>query len=178
MRSLGEALARFGGQRYDVLSSARPLRFKMCACDPVTRGALIALLVTTCALGQNRAENAGERLFESYCSACHQYDDQGMGEAPPLENSPWVTGPAERLVRVLLHGVTGRIEIGGRVYDREMPGFGGVLSDEEAAKLATYTRSRFGADDATVTANEVARIRREHADRTKYWSADELLRLR
>ena len=136
------------------------------------------MLVATCALGQDQAENAGERLFDSHCSACHQYDNQGMGEAPPLENSPWVTGPAERLVRVLLHGVTGRIEIGGRVYDREMPGFGRVLSDEEVANLATYTRSRFGADDATVTEDEVARIRREHADRTEYWPADELLRIR
>jgi len=122
--------------------------------------------------------SVGERLFDSYCSACHQYDDQGMGEAPPLEASPWVVGPSERLVRILLHGISGRIEIGGRVYDREMPGFGRILSDRDAAALATYTRQRFGADEPSVTPAEVKRIRDEHADRTAYWPADELLELR
>jgi mono/diheme cytochrome c family protein len=124
------------------------------------------------------APNRGERLFESHCSACHQYDDQGMGEAPPLEDSPWVVGPSERLVRILLHGITGRIELGGRVYDREMPGFGRILSDTDVAALATYTRSRFGADEPPVTPAEVKRIRDQHAGRTAYWPADELLELR
>ena len=124
------------------------------------------------------APDLGERLFESHCSACHQYDDQGMGEAPPLEDSPWVVGPSERLVRILLHGVTGRIELGGRVYDREMPGFGRTLSDADVAALATYTRSRFGAAKPRVTPAEVRRIRDEHPGRTAYWHADELLDLR
>lgn len=124
------------------------------------------------------APSRGERLFESHCSACHQYDDQGMGEAPPLENSPWVVGPSERLVRILLHGISGRIELGGRVYDREMPGFGRVLSDADVAALATYTRSRFRADNPRVTAADVKRIREEHAGRTAYWQAGELLELR
>lgn len=124
------------------------------------------------------APNRGERLFESHCSACHQYDDQGMGEAPPLEDSPWVVGPSERLVRILLHGITGRIELAGRVYDREMPGFGRTLSDADVAALATYTRSRFGAAKPRVTPAEVKRIRDEHTGRTAYWHADELLELR
>ena len=101
-----------------------------------------------------------------------------MGEAPPLDNSPFVTGPPERLVRIVLHGVKGRIELGGKVYDREMPGFGRTLSDEDAALVVSYTRSRFGSDDATVTVAEVGRIRRENAGRTEYWPAEELLRLR
>jgi mono/diheme cytochrome c family protein len=122
--------------------------------------------------------SAGERLFDSYCSACHQYDDQGMGEAPPLEDSPWVVGPSERLIRILLHGISGRIEIGGRVYDREMPGFGRILSNRDVAALATYTRQRFGAVEPSVTPAEVKRIRDKHADRTAYWPADELLELR
>ena len=124
------------------------------------------------------APNRGERLFESHCSACHQYDDQGMGEAPPLGDSPWVVGPSERLVRILLHGITGRIELGGRVYDREMPGFGRILSNADVAALATYTRARFGADKPRVTPDEVGRIRDGHAGRTAYWPADELLELR
>ena len=144
-----------------------------------------ALLLLIAAAAQSSAQqqganapNRGERLFESHCSACHQYDDQGMGEAPPLEDSPWVVGPSERLVRILLHGISGRIELRGRVYDREMPGFGKVLSDADVAALATYTRSRFRADNPRVTPADVKRIRDEHAGRTAYWQAGELLELR
>lgn len=140
---------------------------------------LMPLALTAGAQEQSaESTNDGERLFDSYCSACHQYDDEGMGEAPPLENSPWVVGPSERLVLILLHGVSGRIELNGRIYDREMPGFGRILSDQETAALATYTRQRFGAAEPNVTPDEVKRIRGKHADRTEYWPADELLELR
>ena len=101
-----------------------------------------------------------------------------MGEAPPLEGSPWVIGPEERLVRILLHGVKGRIVVNGKTYDREMPGFGGVLSDRQIASLASYARSRFGAKTVAVSPAAVRSIRARHADRRSYWSAEELLQLR
>ena len=125
-----------------------------------------------------RGSNSGAKLFEAYCTACHQYDNQGMGEAPPLDDSPWVNGPPVRLIRIVLHGVEGRIEVKGRTYDREMPGFGRVLSDQQVAALASYTRARFGTPSPRVTAEEVERVRRESAGRTDYWPADQLLELR
>ena len=127
---------------------------------------------------QQPASAEGRVLFDSHCSACHQYDDSRTGEAPPLDRSPWVTGPPERLIRILLHGVSGRIEVNGKVYDREMPGFGGVLSDRQLASLATYTRNRFGAGTGTVTPVTVKQIRERHAGRANYWPADELLEIR
>lgn len=120
----------------------------------------------------------GQRLFDIYCSACHQYDDQGMGEAPPLEGAPWVVGPAERLIRIVLHGVKGRMVVGGKEYNREMPGFGKVLSDSQVSAVATYVRARFGSSTAPVSEAEVQRVREEHTGRTSYWQADELLELR
>ena len=101
-----------------------------------------------------------------------------MGEAPPLDNSPWVVGPAERLIRIVLHGVEGPIEVNGKTYDREMPGFGGMLTDRQTAALATYARARFGASAPPVTPQDVMRVRKNHAGRTAYWSAAELLDLR
>ena len=138
---------------------------------------VVWLVLVSSAVGQDGVGSDGERLFDIYCSACHQYDGGDMGEAPPLEGSPWVGGPPERLVLIVLHGVTGRIEMGGKVYDREMPGFGGVLSDQDLAALANYARARFTTEPSAVTANQVARIRNRHSGRTEYWQADELLRL-
>src|ERR1051325_8757124 len=70
----------------------------------------------------------GRIQFQSYCAACHQYDGQGMGDAPALAGSPWVTGPESRLIRIVLHGVRGPMVVDGKSYDREMPGFGQILS--------------------------------------------------
>lgn len=123
-------------------------------------------------------EAAGRELFESYCAACHQYDDQGMGEAPPLTGSSWVEGPLGRLARIVLHGVRGRMEVAGKTYDREMPGFGANLSDSQAAALLTYVRTRFAAVPGRVTAAEIQKIRRESGNRTAYWTVEELRKVR
>ena len=117
----------------------------------------------------------GGELFQSYCAACHQYDGQGVGEAPPLDNTPWVIGPAERLIKIALHGVRGKMEIQGKTYDREMPGFGQVLSDEDAATLLSFVRSRFGALEEPISVAMVHQVRTANEGRTDYWTVDELL---
>jgi mono/diheme cytochrome c family protein len=117
----------------------------------------------------------GVKEFKSYCSACHQYDDQGMGEAPPLDRSPWVTGPEERLIRIVLHGVRGPIEVHGKTYNREMPGFGQILSNDEIAALLSFVRKRFGESSAPILATSVERVRAASPGRTEYWSVEELL---
>ena len=117
----------------------------------------------------------GKTHFNNYCSACHQYDDQGMGAAPPLDASPWVTGPQDRLIRIVLHGVRGPMEIQGKTYNREMPGFGQILSDADVADLLTFVRERFGRSTQPVTAAAVSSIRAANKERSNYWSVEELL---
>ena len=114
-------------------------------------------------------------MFQSYCAACHQYDGQATGEAPPLDNSPWVIGPADRLIKIVLHGVRGKMEIQGKTYNREMPGFGQILSDEAAAALLTFVRSRFGAPEEPISGAMVNRVRTANEGRTDYWTVGELL---
>lgn len=118
---------------------------------------------------------SGGELFQSYCAACHQYDGQGVGEAPPLDNSPWVVGPAERLIKIALHGVRGKMEIQGKTYNREMPGFGQILSDEDTATLLSFVRSRFGAPEEPISAAMVHQVRTANEGRTDYWTVEELL---
>jgi mono/diheme cytochrome c family protein len=139
----------------------------------------VPALLTGCAAQHRRAlapaPDPGGRYFQNYCAACHQYDGQGMGDAPPLAGSPWVTGPEDRLIRIVLHGVRGRMEIEGKIYDQEMPGFGQILSDRDLAALLSFLRGRFGAPGAPVTAESVSRIRAANQSRTRYWSVEELL---
>ena len=138
-----------------------------------------AAWVAGCGRGIQRAGKVaaepGRARFESYCAACHQYDGHGVGEAPPFEGSAWVTGPEERLIKIVLHGVRGAMVVDGKTYNREMPGFGQVLSDEDVAALLSYIRRRFGGPSGPITAENVGRVREENEGRIKYWTVEELL---
>ena len=99
-----------------------------------------------------------------------------MGEAPPLAGSSWVMGPEGRVIRIVLHGLRGPIEVTGKTYNQEMPGFGPVLTDADIAILLSYARRRFGGVESPISAAAVASIRAANRDRKGYWTADELLK--
>jgi mono/diheme cytochrome c family protein len=119
----------------------------------------------------------GTALFQTYCAACHQPDGAGSpdGRIPPLAGSPWVRGPQERIVRIVLHGLRGRIDVKGRTYDIEMLAFGPILSDDQVAAILTHVRRQFGEPSRPITPDTVARIRAATADRFEYWTVDELM---
>ena len=117
----------------------------------------------------------GEALFGVYCAACHQPDGRGPQEGiPSLAGSPWVAGSETRLVKIVLHGVRGPIEINGKIYDREMPAFGQILTDTEVVAMLSFVRRRYGGLNPPIAVATVGRIRTAHADRTEYWTVDEL----
>src|SRR4051812_17779277 len=69
----------------------------------------------------------GRTKFETYCAGCHLNEGPWMrGEAPPLEGSSWVAGPEDRVIKIALHGLRGKIEVDGKTYNQEMPGFGPI----------------------------------------------------
>ncbi len=138
-----------------------------------TRIAALALLAWTAA-----AQGPGEELFSSYCAACHQYDGQAVGEAPPLDGAEWVTGPPARLILLVMHGVSGPMEVHGVTFDREMPGFGEILDDQQLATLLSYVRRRFGKPSDAIEADTVTKLREKHRDRDEYWPVEELSRIR
>ena len=98
-----------------------------------------------------------------------------MGENPPLEGSSWVAGPENILIKIVLHGLHGTIEVRGKTYNQEMPGFGPILTDADIASLLTYVRSRFGGA-APISTATVSRIRAANGSRKNYWTIDELLK--
>jgi mono/diheme cytochrome c family protein len=119
---------------------------------------------------------SGETLFQNYCAGCHIDNTGERSENPPLEGSSWVTGPETRLIKIVLHGVQGRIEVNGQTYNQEMPSFGPVLSDADIASLLSHVRRRFGGINTTITPAAVSAIRAANQNRTSYWTVDELLK--
>ena len=128
--------------------------------------------------GGVRNVSQGEKLFASYCAACHQIGGQGVeGRVPPLDGSPWVSGSPDRLVRIVLNGLRGPIEIQGQTYNLEMPSFRMLFKDEDIAAILSYARHRYGNGSAPIAAERVTRIRRATQDRNRYWTVKELMKI-
>lgn len=118
----------------------------------------------------------GKKVYGTVCAACHQADGSGVpGMYPPIAGSEWVTGDPGRLLRIIIGGVTGEIEVKGETYSSTMPPFGGAFKDPEIAALATYMRSNFGNKATPVTAAQVAEVRKATATRKTPWTAKELI---
>ena len=123
-------------------------------------------------------ELPGKQQFNSYCAACHQRDGQGAeGRVPPLDDSPWVSGSEDRLLRIVLNGLRGPIEIDGQMYNLEMPAFRSLFKDDEIASMLTYVRQQFGSPSSPITQQAVRRVRKETQDRSRYWTVEELLQV-
>ena len=120
----------------------------------------------------------GRKHFGVYCAACHQADGSGTwGGPPPLMDSPWIRGPETRIIRIVLNGLRGPIEIKGKTYNLEMPGFRTMIDDVKLATLLTYARTRFGGLNEPLRPAVVNRVRAATKDRTGYWTAPELLEI-
>ena len=119
----------------------------------------------------------GAVIYNSICTACHLPQGQGQeGLAPPLAGSEWVSGPEARLIRIVLHGVGGRIAVAGKDYTLSMPGLGAALGDEPVAQVLSYIRRSFGHEQPPVETATVTKTRAAGKDRGSEWTAAELER--
>ncbi len=101
----------------------------------------------------------GEKIYYRYCSACHQLNGDGApGRFPPLTATDWVTGDKERLIKVVLDGMEGSLEIKEEVYNGVMPQHS-FLKNEEIADVLTYIRTNFGNNASAVETIEVEELR-------------------
>ena len=102
---------------------------------------------------------AGKKVYDQYCVVCHQASGEGVPNAfPPIVQTEYVSGDTERLIDIVLNGMTGEIEVNGEVYNGVMVAHN-FLSDAEIADVITYVRSNFGNEAPAVTAEEVAAVR-------------------
>lgn len=136
----------------------------------------------------NQAELAeqypdGLALFKTACQPCHGEDGKGVPSvAPPLAGSEWVKGDKNRLMAIVLYGLTGPVDVAGRRYETpevsgEMPGIAhnNTIDEEALAELLSYIRMAWGnnVDDA-ILPEELGTIRSEFGDREEAFTQREL----
>jgi mono/diheme cytochrome c family protein/glucose/arabinose dehydrogenase len=120
-------------------------------------------------------------MQDGYCNTCHQADGKGLEAAgfPPLNGSKWVTGNEDRLIKLVMKGLYGPIEVNGKQYPGQVPmtPYAGMLKDDEMAAVLTYVRNAFGNKAPAVTPEKVKAIRASIKDKTGFYTPDELLKL-
>ena len=125
--------------------------------------------------------NTGKAIYsrEGFCGTCHQPDGKGLPASgfPPLTANNWVLGNPDRLIKVVLKGLSGPMEVDGKKYSGQVPmtAFGAMLNDEEIAAVVSYVRNSFGNKASVVTPAKVKEVRAATKSKTGFYSPEELL---
>lgn len=103
--------------------------------------------------------SAGEKIYKLKCAVCHQAGGMGVPQVfPPLANNQTVSGDKTYLIKTILDGLTGPLEVNGVKYNGVMTPFNN-LSDKEVADLLTFMRGSLGNNGDAVTEQEVKAFR-------------------
>lgn len=104
---------------------------------------------TAAPAGNFQWQALGERTFDNNCSGCHQRSGVGIpGGFPPLAgHAPEIFAQkgSGYLVRVLLFGLSGAIDVNGTKYNGNMPSWD-QLSDQEIAAVLDHVLTTWGND--------------------------------
>lgn len=86
----------------------------------------------------------GAAIFRDQCAVCHQPDGQGLhGQFPPLAGNGDIFLSRDFPARVVLFGLSGKIEVRGEAFDSAMPPLD-FLSDPEIAAVVAFVRGSWG----------------------------------
>ena len=117
----------------------------------------------------------GEAVYARTCAACHQSGGTGVdGAFPPLDGNARIGGNPEALVKIVLHGLTGPVEVPGKLAVNSLMPPAAGLSDAEIADVLTFVRHAWSNDAAGVKDAEVSKIRAATKDRQTPWTAADL----
>lgn len=129
---------------------------------------------------EEMALTEGKLYYQQICAGCHGVNGEGIEPvAPPLANSNWVLGPENRLIRIVLQGLEGPVHVNGTHYEPptilpEMPSLA-TLDDVSLTAVLNYIRRDWGHEADLLQFGQVARVRRETANRETQWTEEELL---
>jgi mono/diheme cytochrome c family protein/glucose/arabinose dehydrogenase len=133
---------------------------------------------------QKKVYELGKSIYsrDAHCITCHQPNGLGLPNIyPPLTSKEWIGGDDERLIKIVLHGLWGPLEVDGKRFDPSkgvppMMGFGPMLNDKELSAVLTYVRQSFGNDFDPITPEAVKKVRQATQGRSNFWMVDELMK--
>ncbi len=166
--ALPAALAPADGSTIVPTEDARAIVAYLLSLDPPPAPGVAITAASTGGPSAGLAAGAvgvdGSRIFASNCSACHQPNGRGLpGAFPPLAGDPVVTAAdPRRHIEVVLFGASGST-IGGQRYTSPMPPWASLLNDDQIAAVINHERTSWGNGAPTVSAADVAAVRKRRA---------------
>ena len=126
----------------------------------------------------------GRAVFsrDAHCITCHQQNGLGLAPTyPPLTNKDWISGDNDRMIKIVLKGLWGPLEVAGKRFDPSkgtppMTGFEQLLKDDEIAAVLTYVRQSFGNDYDPIVAADVKKVREFVQSKNGFYQTDELMK--
>ena len=108
--------------------------------------------------GGNTADARGKMVFEGACVSCHGWTGESSISPFATLTGAWaVNDPgATNVAQIVISGTNRHTE--GAV---SMPAFGNAYSDAEIAAVANYVTARFGSKGSSLTAQDVAELRKQ-----------------
>jgi mono/diheme cytochrome c family protein len=124
----------------------------------------------------------GAALFKSTCQTCHGPDGNGIKSlAPALNNSEWVKGNKNKLISIVLFGLTGPVIVNGTLQqppdiNGEMPAMGAnpELTDDDIAQVISFIRRAWNNNGDNVGIDDVKKVRERFKGRQKNFTVEEL----
>ncbi len=102
----------------------------------------------------------GQNVYLINCLACHQVDGGGVPHLnAPLDGATAVkANDKAKLIRIVLKGMTDRVEIDGESYSNNMAPHP-ELTDQQISDVLTYVRNSWTNKASAVTQAEVKAVR-------------------
>lgn len=123
---------------------------------------------------QSPSAARGEQVYFA-CVACHQPNGKGLPDAfPPLAGSKRLLGDSELPIKIILKGLQGELQAGGKKFNGVMPGHGLLLKDKEIADVLNYARTAWTNQSPEIDTAKVKEVRASIAYRKKPWTIEEL----
>jgi len=125
---------------------------------------------------------AGAAIYATVCQNCHAGNGEGMSLlAPPLNKSGWVTGDPDKLIAIVLKGLTGPVHVNNKLYKApeisgDMPGVGAnaEITDEGLAELLSFIRKNWNNNAGEINPEQVKIMRDKLAQREQPFTETEL----
>ncbi len=115
---------------------------------PVAKPAVVAM--------DAAQRSSGRDAYLSVCAGCHGVNGEGKPHVAPAmtTNTTAMLADPRNLIHVITHGLPEQKLANGEVM-QSMPGFDGVLTNQQLADLVNYTRTEWGGQPASVSVADV-----------------------